>query len=55
MKQNRILSYVKLNNTNNELVDGNEQCSSNMGGRTFFKVGGTSARHKTIEHFCGWN
>jgi len=26
-----------------------------MGGGTFFKVGGTSARQKTIEHFCGLN
>jgi len=26
-----------------------------MGGGTFFKVGGTSARWKTIENFCGLN
>ena len=26
-----------------------------MGGETFFKVGGTSAREKSIENFCGLN
>jgi len=26
-----------------------------MGGGTFFKVGGTSARQKIIENFCGLN
>jgi len=26
-----------------------------MGGRTFFKVGGTSARQKNVEHFCDLN
>jgi len=30
MKQNSIFSYVKRNNNNNECVDGNEQCSSNV-------------------------
>jgi len=30
MKQNSIFSYVKRNNNNNEVVDGNEQCSSNV-------------------------
>jgi len=26
---------------------------SSMGGGTFFKMGGTSARQKTIDDFCG--
>jgi len=30
MKLNSIFSYVKRNNNNNEGVDGNEQCSSNI-------------------------
>jgi len=30
MKQNSIFSNVKRNNNNNEGVDGNEQCSSNV-------------------------
>jgi len=30
MKQDSIFSYVKLNIKNNEGVDGNEQCSSNV-------------------------
>jgi len=30
MKQNGIFSYVKRNNNNSEVVDGNEQCSSNV-------------------------
>jgi len=30
MTQNSILFYVKRNNNNNEGMDGNEECSSNM-------------------------
>ena len=26
-----------------------------MGAGTFFKVGGTNARQKTLEHSCGFN